>query len=160
MNRSKFTFTIFVFGSLVSLIITLFFIVTKGIPEGNVLPYIWMLLIPGSLSSFISAHILFRVIENKIRTNKKIWLGSLFIVLLAYVLFGLISTIAVGYYEPYKAFRNIQSYLIMSAVMGGMGFITTSWLSIPLGLFGINKFIGSNKKFNMDSGVNAPPPVN
>ena len=160
MKRTKFTFTILIYGSLAAVLVTLFFILVKGIHEKNILPYIVTLLFPGCISLYISAHLLYKCIKNASKDNKSIWLNAFYLVVVSYVLFGLISTVTIGIYEPYKAFRDLQSYLIMSLVMGGMGFVTTFWLSIPIGYYSIKKTLSSDKNLNLDSGADAPPPVN
>lgn len=160
MKREKFTFTILIYGLLAPLLVTLFFIFVKGMHEGNIFPYIIILFIPGCLSLYIAAHLLYNFIRIRCKNNKNIWLNAFYLVVVSYVLFGLISTVANGIYEPYKAFQDIQSYLGMSLVMGGMGFIATFWLSIPVGYYSIKKTLSSNKKLNTDSGADAPPPVN
>jgi len=160
MNRTQFTNASLVYGSFIALAVTLFFIFIKGIAENNILWYIVVLFIPGSIASYISAHILHKRIIQRYKANKNTWLSAFYYIFLAFLIFGFISTLLSGIYEPYKAFRDIQSFLIMSFSFGIMAFIVTSLVSVPLGFYIINKHICSNKQFNMVSGADAPPPVN
>ena len=103
---------------------------------------------------------LHKKIIQRYKANKNTWLSAFYFIFLAFLIFGFISTLLSGIYDPYKAFRDIQSFLIMSFSFGIMAFIITSIVSVPLGYYIINKHICSNKQFNMDSGTDAPPPVN
>ena len=160
MKRAEFTTTILLYGSLAPLLVTLFFLLVKGIEEGNILPYVMMLFIPGCISMYISAHILYKAIKTRNKVKNNIWLTAFYLVFLSYFFFGLLSAIATGIYEPHKAFKDFESFLLMSLSMGGMGFIATFWLSIPIGVYGLKKTINTNEQFNPDSGADAPPPVN
>lgn len=151
MNRTTFTNTTLAYGSSVALLVTLILIIGKGIAEDNILQYVVVLFIPGSISSYISAHALYKLIIKRFRENKSTWLSGIYLVLLSFLLFGLISTLLNGIYEPYKAFKDIHSFIIMSLLLGVGAFIITSLLSVPLGFYIINKHICSNKQFNMDS---------
>lgn len=160
MNRTIFTNITLAYGSALALLVTLILLIGKGISENNILQYIVFLFIPGSISSYLSGHVLYKIIIKRYRENKSTWLSGFYLIFLSFLLFGIIATLFNGIYEPYKAFRDIQSFIIMSFSLGIMAFIITSLLSVPLGFYIINKHICSNKQFNMDSGADAPPPVN
>jgi len=158
MNRTTFTNKTLAYGSAVALLITLILLIGKGIPENNILQYIVILFIPGSISSYISAHALFTIIKKRYKDNKSTWVSAFYLVFLSFLIFGFLATLANGIYEPYKAFKDLQSFFIMSFILGISAFIITSWLSIPLGFYLVNKQMCSDKQFNMDSGADAPSP--
>jgi len=160
MNRIYFTNTTLLYGSAMALVVTVYFIFVKGAAQNYIIQSIVILFLPGSISAYLSAHILYKVIVKRYKENKSTWLSGFYLIFLSFLLFGFIATLSSGIYEPYKAFRNIQSFIIMSFSLGVMAFIITCLLSVPLGYYIINKHICSNKQFNMDSGTDAPPPVN
>ena len=156
MKREKFTKTVVIYGSPAVLLITLLFIFVIGAHDGSVSYYIFTLFIPGCISLYISTFILYKLISNGSngsngsKGSNNIWLNTFYLLVVFYILFGQISTLANGMLETNEVFINSQSYFITSLVLSVSGFVASFWISIPIGYYSIKMALSPGKKLSTE----------
>jgi len=166
MNRNAFTLYAAVLGMFPVFVVVLFFLVALGSPfKGEPLQYLSTLPI-AVFSAYLAAHIIFNFTDNMAKKSNSVWPFGILFSFITFVIFGLLITIIDGInrgdlsFARYSEYGGFVGFIIGWFFWAMAGFILTSVISIPLGIHLVNKYKRSNKKFNLDSGADTPPPVN